>query len=100
MGAGWSAPFIQPGLHHSNQRKMLRRGIGPQRIGTYDSLIESAIAKLMATLETFEGNPNLVFQRYVEIINLSIYQAYWDLHLLQHLGQYSIEIDVWRETGQ
>jgi cytochrome P450 len=62
MAFGWGTPFLQPGPHHSNQRKMLRRGIGPQRVGSYDPIIESEIAKLMTELERFQGNPNLNLQ--------------------------------------
>ncbi|PVF97327.1 cytochrome P450 [Serendipita vermifera] len=68
MDLGWSTAFIQPGPHHSNQRKMLRRGIGPQRIGSYDSLIETAVAKLMAELETFQGNPSPTILRSIGVM--------------------------------
>jgi cytochrome P450 len=66
MKVGWSTAFIQPGTSHSNQRKMLRRGIGPQRIGSYDPTMEFEIARFMPELEAFEGNPYLIIQQYVE----------------------------------
>ncbi|PVF92956.1 cytochrome P450 [Serendipita vermifera] len=61
MTIDWSIPVLQPGAPLANQRKMLRRGIGPQRIGSYDHLVESSVAKLMAELETFQGNPKFTF---------------------------------------
>ncbi|PVF93579.1 cytochrome P450 [Serendipita vermifera] len=62
VGWNWNLGLVQPGIHHSNQRKMLRRAIGPQRVGSHDPLIESVVAKLMTVLNTFEGNPNDVIQ--------------------------------------
>jgi cytochrome P450 len=66
MKLGWGAGFLQPGPSHSNQRKMLRRGIGPQKIGSYDTTIELEVAKFMPGLEAFQGHPFLTIQRYVE----------------------------------
>ncbi|KIM20898.1 hypothetical protein M408DRAFT_41311, partial [Serendipita vermifera MAFF 305830] len=39
MGNQWNPAFIQPGHHHANQRKMLRRGLGPQRVGSMTILL-------------------------------------------------------------
>jgi hypothetical protein len=75
MGFGWSTAFIQPGIHHSNQRKMLRRGIGPQRIGSYDSAIESGVAKFMVELQKFQGNPNPALLRYVVPESSNLYMC-------------------------
>ncbi|KIM28300.1 hypothetical protein M408DRAFT_329411 [Serendipita vermifera MAFF 305830] len=58
MGTQWSTAAIQPGLHHSTQRKMLRRGIGPQRVGSHDHIIEKNVAKLMLTLQKSQGDPH------------------------------------------
>jgi cytochrome P450 len=63
MGWKWSLAVVQPGPSHSNQRKMLRRAIGPQRVGSHDAYIESETAKLLTTFEKFEGDPNLTLQR-------------------------------------
>lgn len=57
MKTAWATSFIQPGHRHSQQRKMIRRGIGPQRVGSYDSSIETEVAKLMVELEMLEGSP-------------------------------------------
>ncbi|PVF93588.1 cytochrome P450 [Serendipita vermifera] len=62
MGWHWALTFNQATARHANQRKMLRQGIGPQRVGSHDTLIESEIAKLMPELETFKGNPNTTIQ--------------------------------------
>jgi cytochrome P450 len=60
MSFKWSTAFIQPGPSHSNQRKMLRRGIGPQSVGSYDPSIEVEVAKLME--ETLKVYPILPFR--------------------------------------
>ena len=36
---------------------MLRRGIGPQRVGLHSENIEKNAAKLLLALQGFEGNP-------------------------------------------
>ncbi|PVF97367.1 cytochrome P450 [Serendipita vermifera] len=62
MEGEWGMGFMPPGAHHANQRKMLRRAIGPQRVGIHDSLIESEAVKLMPALNAFQGNPNDEFE--------------------------------------
>jgi hypothetical protein len=59
----WNTSLLQPTFSHSNQRKMLRRGIGPQRVGSHDPLIESEAARLMYELVPFKGNPAPTIQR-------------------------------------
>ncbi|PVF92957.1 cytochrome P450 [Serendipita vermifera] len=80
MGTGWSVSLLQPGHHHTNQRKMLRRGIGPQRIGSYDSWIESSVAKLMPELENFQGNPKLMFYHTIGhmVTKITYGEKIWD----------------------
>jgi hypothetical protein len=65
MDWGWEMPLIQPGVHHSNQRKMLRRAIGPQRVARHYTRIESEVSKLITVLNTFQGAPISVIQEYV-----------------------------------
>jgi hypothetical protein len=48
---------MNPGPSHSNQRKMLRKGIGPQRLVGHNPIIESATAKLMLEIRGFKGDP-------------------------------------------
>jgi hypothetical protein len=57
MGWQWGLAFLQPGTSHTNQRKMLRRGIGPQRLGGHNPIIERITAKLMLEMREFKGNP-------------------------------------------
>ncbi|KIM28309.1 hypothetical protein M408DRAFT_23713 [Serendipita vermifera MAFF 305830] len=57
MGFQWAFTFLQPGFRHSTQRKMLRRGIGPQRVGSHDQTIEKNVTKLMISLSASQGNP-------------------------------------------
>jgi hypothetical protein len=45
---------------------MLRKAIGPQRVGSYDPLIEAQVARLMPVLNTFQGNPIDMMLRYVK----------------------------------
>ncbi|KIM28343.1 hypothetical protein M408DRAFT_329443 [Serendipita vermifera MAFF 305830] len=68
----WSTAFIQPGPSHSNQRKMLRRGIGPQRVGSHTPNIEKNTGKLMLTLHSLEGNPHSEIMRNVGQIVVEI----------------------------
>ncbi|PVF93569.1 cytochrome P450 [Serendipita vermifera] len=57
MGWHWLMAFIQPTSRHANQRRMLRRIIGPQGVSSHDILIEPAIAKLMPELAVYQGDP-------------------------------------------
>jgi len=70
MGWHWSLSFLQPGQHHSDQRKMLRRGIGPQRVGSHNDKIEKNTAELLMALQGFEGNP---FSSLLRFVPVSIY---------------------------
>ncbi|PVF93578.1 cytochrome P450 [Serendipita vermifera] len=65
IGWEWSTSIIQPGPHHSNQRKLLRRSIGPQTVKRHDIFIESEVVKLMTVLSTFQGNPSDTMQHCV-----------------------------------
>jgi cytochrome P450 len=71
MKLGWSPAFVQPGPNHSNQRKMLRRAIGPQRVASYDPTMEFEVAKFMLELGTFQGHPFLTLQLYVQHLSFS-----------------------------
>ncbi|PVF93582.1 cytochrome P450 [Serendipita vermifera] len=62
IGFHWNMPNLQPGPSHSNQRKMLRRAIGPQQVGKHDPMIESAVMKLMTRLSIFQGCPSDLVQ--------------------------------------
>lgn len=57
MGWEWSLAFMDPSHTLLEQRKMLRRGIGPQRIASHNSLIEKITAEMVVGLNTFEGDP-------------------------------------------
>jgi hypothetical protein len=70
MGLGWELGFIQPGPDHFNQRKLLRRAIGPQGIGNHNNIIESSVQQCMADLATFQGNPNSVIEGYVIVLTI------------------------------
>jgi hypothetical protein len=59
----WVLAHLQPGPHFSEQRKMLRRGIGPQRVGSHDEKIEKNTIRLMPELGQFGGSPRSLIQR-------------------------------------
>jgi len=59
----WVLAHIQPGPHFQEQRKMLRRGIGPQRIGSHNEKIEKHATRLMVALNSFKGSPHELIQR-------------------------------------
>jgi cytochrome P450 len=65
MDTTWTVFMMQSGQVHLTQRKMIRNGIGPQRVGSYDFVIEAEAAKLMMELQTYEGDPNLTIRQYV-----------------------------------
>jgi cytochrome P450 len=67
MGWPWSLAFIDPGPSHSNQRKMLRRGIGPQRLGDHNPIVERTTAKLMSELRNFTGDPQSLLLKCVDL---------------------------------
>jgi hypothetical protein len=66
MGWGWDLAFLQPGHHFSTQRKMLRRSLGPQAVGSHDINLESEVAKFMTVLDTFQGHPGETVREYVQ----------------------------------
>lgn len=67
MDMSWAVIMLQPGQTHLTQRKMIRRGIGPQRVESYDTSIEAEIGKLMVDLASHQGDPNLTVRQYVRV---------------------------------
>jgi hypothetical protein len=63
LGWEWEMPMLQPNSHLINQRKMLRRAIGPQRVASHDRRIEYEVAQIMTVLNTFQGAPIDVVQK-------------------------------------
>lgn len=93
MGIQWSTVVIQPGPHHSNQRKMLRRGIGPQRVGSHDSIIEKNASKLMIELQKFKGDPRpLMLQDLGKIIIEVAYGTKLPITMTKRLSSWNIEL--------
>lgn len=101
MGWEWEMPLLQPGLRHSNQRKMLRRAIGPQRVGSHDIRTESEIAKLMTILDTFEGAPIGVIQQYIgRMVSKAIYGEQIWKEMGNELSHWNTEaVGVLQEAG-
>ncbi|KIM28312.1 hypothetical protein M408DRAFT_329418 [Serendipita vermifera MAFF 305830] len=93
MRIKWLTSLIQPGLHHSNQRKMLRRGIGPQRVGSHDSIIESNASKLMITLQNFNGDPrSLILQAVGKIVIEVAYGTKLPMSMSKGLSSWNNEL--------
>jgi cytochrome P450 len=57
MSFGWLIAFLEPGPHHTERKKMVRKGLGPQRIGAHEEKVESNADKLMLTFNDFRGDP-------------------------------------------
>ncbi|KIM28401.1 hypothetical protein M408DRAFT_140803 [Serendipita vermifera MAFF 305830] len=57
MELNWFLTNLHPGPKHAEIRKMLRRAIGPQRVGHHDPSIEKSAAALMLSLHASEGSP-------------------------------------------
>jgi cytochrome P450 len=55
----WTPIFVQPGPTHTEQRKLLRKVIGPQTVHEYDRAIQASISDLIKVLLTSEGDPFL-----------------------------------------
>ncbi|PVF93568.1 cytochrome P450 [Serendipita vermifera] len=80
MGWHWLMAFIQPTEHHANQRKMLRRSIGPQGVAAHDVLTEPAVANLMPKLATYQGDPVTPLQSTLSRVLLTVTygEKIWD----------------------
>ncbi|KAG8825363.1 hypothetical protein FRC19_011600 [Serendipita sp. 401] len=69
MKLNWMLSLIQPGVHHSNQRKMIRRGIGPSTIGSYDPRVERITCDFMLRLAKTQGYvPDIVMEAMSQVI--------------------------------
>ncbi|PVF93573.1 cytochrome P450 [Serendipita vermifera] len=100
VGFGWNPLFIPPGDHLFHQRKMLRRAIGPHRVGTHDQIIEFEIGKLMTVLETFQGDPDHTIQY---CIGRMVSKATYGTRIWEELGEdlahWNLEaMDILNET--
>lgn len=74
MGLDWQLNVKQPGPSHSEQRKMLRRTIGPQNVGRHDATIESMARKILNGLNKFQGCPTSVIHLALdEMVSIATY---------------------------
>lgn len=96
MGWKWSPAFAQPNPHYANQRKMLRRGIGPQRIATHNLVIERQTNALLLKLSTFQGYvPPVIMNAMGHLVIEVTYGTEIEHHLgnqLSTLNQEAMEI--------
>jgi hypothetical protein len=82
MGWEWSLAFMDPCPTLLEQRKLLRRGIGPQRIASHNPLIEKGTAEMMVKLKAFEGDPVIIVKASVQV-NLILYETEMRLYSVQ-----------------
>lgn len=62
----WHVGLRQPDKSHQEIRKMLRRGIGPGRIGSHDNLIEDCCKELVLNFGNLQGDPTPTVAKYVQ----------------------------------
>jgi hypothetical protein len=65
MDWGWALTIRQADKTHQEIRKMFKQGIGPQRIGSHDELLEDCTKDLMLNFATLEGSPTPMIQKCV-----------------------------------
>jgi hypothetical protein len=58
----------QPDFSHQHIRKMLRRGIGPQRVSNHDPLVEKSTRQLLLESQGLRGNPADTIIQYVSYL--------------------------------
>ncbi|PVF93577.1 cytochrome P450 [Serendipita vermifera] len=100
MGWKWNPLFIQPGVHLSNQRKMFRRAMGPQRVGSHDPLIEFEVSRLMTALENFQGSPeHTILQSIGHIVSKATYGSQLWKEMGQDLSHWNLDaMDIMTEA--
>jgi hypothetical protein len=101
MGFEWSLAFMNPGHTLLEQRKLLRRGIGPQRIANHNPLIEKATAEMMVKLKAFEGDPAIIVKVLVHV-DLILYETEMCLYSSstgQMVTQVTYGEEMWKSMG-
>jgi hypothetical protein len=94
MDWGWSSFFMEADSHHLKQRKMMRRGTGPQGIGRYNHLFESEVTRVAMDLQTVQGSPLGRIQESVNAHSLSI-RNFINI-LSQNVRLYNHQDGLWR----
>ncbi|PVF96180.1 cytochrome P450 [Serendipita vermifera] len=89
----WTPIFAQPGRAHTQQRKLLRKAVGPQSVHEYDRIIQTSISNLLEKLLTSDEDPYLPVSR--EIGALVIQCAYGEKVYREH-GQDMVETNAAR----
>ncbi|PVF96179.1 cytochrome P450 [Serendipita vermifera] len=67
----WTPILVQPGLNHTEQRKPLRKAIGPQSVHEYDRIIQNGASNIIKALLTSDGDPFLPISREVGAVVIS-----------------------------
>lgn len=82
MNQLWFTINQQPGPAHTEQRKIIRKAIGPQEVPHYDYVLEQEAEKLLKRLSGFKGDPRpLLVQSAGAVITIISYgQKVYDKH--------------------
>jgi hypothetical protein len=59
----WLIAFRQPSKDFQEMRKMLKPGVGPQVLGSYDNLVADGLKELVVNLNGFRGDPTEMVKR-------------------------------------
>jgi hypothetical protein len=92
MGWHWRLAFMEPGPSHFSQKRMIRRGIGSQRLGDHTAVIEKNATKLMLELRNFKGDPH---SPVLKCVDLSQHHHPFILTCLQRNEPGRARGDIW-----
>jgi hypothetical protein len=94
MDWGWSSFFMEPDSHHLKQRRMMRRGVGPQGTSRCNHLFELEVTRAAIDLQTVQGSPMGRIQESVNAHSLSIRDV---INILsQNVRLYNHQDGLWR----
>jgi cytochrome P450 len=57
MGFKWNPALREPDNVHQEIKKMLKKAVGPQRVGSHDPLLEDCTKELMLKFGSLQGDP-------------------------------------------
>jgi hypothetical protein len=84
MEWNWFPTLRQPDKTHQDVRKMLNRGIGPQKLGSHHELFETCTKEFLLNLNTIQGDPVPSVTEYVYTL-LVLVSSLLTIYTLFHL---------------
>jgi cytochrome P450 len=63
MYSNWSMVQLQPHQGFVEQRKVMKKAMGPQAAQSYDGIIEAEAARLVEAFSGYSGDPFHVFSK-------------------------------------